>query len=159
VLGKEKQVKGKMTLILTCLTVAATVALLATPPVRARASSPHRPAHATLARELRSMTGPQQLVPNPVRPTGSSKSYFWSDVTIAAAVLMGLLIFGLWGDRAVGGVIFGIELLCVGAAWMTRNVPSHAFARYRRRLLPNMRSARVEHGTNDSSPSGPNLSR
>jgi hypothetical protein len=128
-------VKGKTILSLTCLTVAAAVALLATPPVQARAAnSPNRPAHAAMAQKVRSVTGPQHLVVNPVRPTGSGKSYFWSDVSIAAVVLTAFLILGLWGDRAIGGVIFGMQLFWMGAAWTIRNVRPHAFGRYRRRL-------------------------
>jgi hypothetical protein len=149
-------VKGKMTLNLKCLTVTAAVALLATLPVQAgAANSPHRPARAAVASEFHSVTGPQHLVLNPVRPTGSGKSYFWVDAGIAAAALTGFLALGLWGDRAVGGVILSIQLLCVGAAWATRTVRAHAFTRYRGRLSPNTGGARAGYSTHDSSPSGP----
>jgi hypothetical protein len=50
-----------------------------------------------------------------VRPTDAGKSYFWADAGIAAGVLTGLLMLGLWGDRAIGGAIFGMQLLCMGA--------------------------------------------
>ena len=67
--------KGKTTLNLKCLTVTAAVALVATLPVQAgAANSPHRPARAAVASEFHSVTGPQHLVLNPVRPTGSGKS-------------------------------------------------------------------------------------
>lgn len=135
--------KGKTTLNLNCLTVAA-VALLAILPVQAEAAnSPHRLARATLENELRSVTGPQHLAPNPVQATASGKSYFWADAGIAAALLAGFLALGLWGDRAVGGVIFGIQRLCVGLALPIRKVRAHASARSRGRLSPNMGRARA----------------
>ena len=135
--------KAKTTLNLKCLTVAA-VALLAILPVPAgAANSPHRPAQATQESELRSVTGSQHPAPNPVQPTGSGKSYFWADAGVATALLAGFLALGLWGDRAVGGVIFGIQCLCVGAAWPTRRVRAHASARSRGRLSPDMGGARA----------------
>ena len=126
--------KGRTTLTLKCLTVAAAVALLATLPVEAGpASSPHRSSRAPLTSDLHSTTGAQ---PDPVRPTGSGTSYFWADTSIAAALVTGLLVLGLWGDRAVGGGIIGIQLLGATAARGARKVRAHAFARYRGRKTP-----------------------
>ena len=41
------------------------------------------------------------------------------------------MALGLRGDRAVGGVIFAIQRLCVGAAWPARKVRAHTSARSR----------------------------
>src|SRR5262249_16029757 len=119
--GKEQQVKGRTT-CLGCLIVAAAVALLAPFPVQAGAANPHRLARVTPAGENRSATGRQDPGQNAAPPTDAGHSYFWADAGIAAAVLAGLLVLGLWGDRAVGGVIFGIERLRVGAARTTSKV-------------------------------------
>ena len=135
--------KAKTTLNLKCLTVAA-VALLAILPVQAgAANSPHRRAQATQESELHSATRSQHAGLKPLQPTGSGKSYFWADAGLAAAFLVGFLALGLWGDRAVGGVIFAIQCLCVGLAWPIRNVRAHASARSRRRLSPNLGRART----------------
>ena len=135
--------KARTTLNVKCLTVAA-VALLAILPVQAgAANSPARPARATQESELRPVTGSQHPAQNPVRPTGSGKSYFWADAGIATALLAGFMALGLWGDRAVGGVIFGIQCLCVGAAWPARKIRAHASARSRGHLSPNMGRARA----------------
>jgi hypothetical protein len=113
-------VKGKIA-HLKCLTLAAAIALLAIFPLQAgAANSPHRPARAPLASEHRWVTAPQRLVPNPVRPGGSGKSYFWEEAGTAAAVFAGLLALGLGGDRAVSGLIYAIQVLCVGAARAVR---------------------------------------
>jgi hypothetical protein len=143
---------GRTTLNLKCLTVAAAVALLATLPVQAgAAASPHRSVRAPLTSGLRSTTGAQ---PNPVRPTGSGTSYFWADASIAAALVTGLLVLGLWGDRAVGGGILGIQLLCASAARGARKVRAHAFARYCGRTAPNTGRARLGYSSRRSSPTG-----
>jgi hypothetical protein len=136
-------VKARTTLNLKCLTVA-TVALLAILPVPAgAANTPHRPAQATQESALRSVTGSQHPAPMPVQPTGSAKSYLWAEACIATALLAGFLALGLWGDRVVGGVIFGIQFLCLGVAWLTRNVRTHTSARSRGRLSPNMGGVRA----------------
>ena len=133
--------KGRTTPNLKCLTVAA-AALVAMLPVQAEATnSPGRPARATVESELRQVTDSQHPAQSPVRPTGSGKSYFWADAGIAGALLAGFLALGLWGDRAVGGIIFGIHSLCVVAAWPARRVRAHASARSRGRLSPNMGAA------------------
>lgn len=135
--------KGRTNLNLKYLTVA-TAALLALLPVQAvAANSPDRPARATLESERRPVTDSQHPVLNPARPTGSGRSYFYEDVGIAAALLAGFLALGLWGDRAVGGIIFGIQCLCAGAAWPARKIRAHAFARSRGHSSPNMGRARA----------------
>ena len=134
---------ARTTLNLKYLTVAA-VSLLAFLPVQAKAAdSPHRPARVTVKNELRSVSGSQHLVPNPMRPMGSGKSSFWVDAGITAALLAGFLALGLWGDRAGGGVILAVQWLCVGLAWATRKVRAHAFARSRGRLSSNLDKARA----------------
>ena len=140
--------KRRTTLTLKCLTVAAAVALLATLAVEAgAATSPHRSVPAPVTSVLRSTTGAQ-----PDRPTGSGTSYFWADASIAAALVTGLLVLGLWGDRAVGGGIIGIQLLGATAARGARKVRAHAFARYRGRTTPSTGSARLGHSSRRSSP-------
>ena len=135
--------KGKTTLNVRCLTVAA-VALIAILPLHAAAANSRpRPAQATQESELRSATGSPHAGPKPVQPTGSGKSYFLVDAGIATALLVGFLALGLWGDRAVGGIIFGIQCLCVGAAWPARKIRAHASARSRGHSSPNMGRARA----------------
>jgi hypothetical protein len=81
------------------------------------------------------VTGSQHTGPNQ-RPHSSGKSYFWAEASIAAGVLAGIFVLGLWGDVAIGGVILGLQLLCAGAglaARKLRGVPAkkqvHAAAR------------------------------
>ena len=135
--------KAKTTLNLKCLTVAA-VALLAILPVQTgAANSPHRRAQATQESELHSATRSQHAGLKPLQPTGSGKSYFWADAGLAAAFLVGFLALGLWGDRAVGGIILGIQCLCAGAAWPVRTIGAHAAARFRGHSSPNLGRARA----------------
>ena len=45
----------------------------------------------------------------------------WREAAIGAGTLLGILLFGLWGDVAVGAVIFGVAILLgAGATLVTR---------------------------------------
>ncbi len=68
------------------------------------------------------MAGPQQLGPNQVQSKGSGKSYFLTEASVAAAVLTGFIVLGLYGDAAIGGVIFGMQFACASAARAARKV-------------------------------------
>jgi hypothetical protein len=99
--------RSRRSLVLKCLTAAIAVALLAAPTVRA-ATADSRPV--------------TRAKPAMVQPTGSAKSYSWSDAAVAGGVLAGIVVLGLWGDVAIGGAILGIQLLCAGAAIAARRV-------------------------------------
>jgi hypothetical protein len=111
---------------LKCLTAAVAVALLAAPTVQAAAANSRPVTRDGLATELRSVTAAQHVEPKHAQLNGSGKSYFWTDAAIVGGVLAGILVLGLWGDVAIGGVILGIELLCAGAAIAARRVSAHA---------------------------------
>jgi hypothetical protein len=53
---------------------------------------------------------------------GSGKSYFLTEASVAAAVLTGFIVLGLYGDVAMGGVIFGMQFACASAARAARKV-------------------------------------
>jgi hypothetical protein len=115
--------RARRSLDLKCLTVAVAVALLAAPSVQAAATNDVRePARTGSRTELHSVTAPQHPGPS----NGSAKSYFWTEASITAAVLAGIVVLGLWGDVAIGGVIFGVQLLCAGAALPARKVVARA---------------------------------
>jgi hypothetical protein len=107
--------RSRRPLQLKCLTAAVAVALLAVPTVQAAAATSHPVVHSVTV---------QHVEPNQVQPSG--KSYFWSDVAIGAGVLAGIVVLGLWGDVAIGGLIVGIQLLCASAALGARKVAAHA---------------------------------
>jgi hypothetical protein len=109
-----------------CLTAAVAVALLAAPTVQAAASNLPVRASAGPTTELRSGAGPGHPRPSHVRTNDSAKSYFWREASITAGVLAGIFALGLWGDVAIGGVIFGIQLLCAGSARAARKVGARA---------------------------------
>jgi hypothetical protein len=107
---------------LKALTVAAALALPAATTVGAAAANGlPGPAPGPTA-ELPSVSGPQQLGPNRVQPKGSGKSYFLTEASVAAAVLAGFIVLGLYGDVAIGGVIFAVQLACASAARAARKV-------------------------------------
>jgi predicted lipid-binding transport protein (Tim44 family) len=106
---------------LKCLTAAVAVALLAAPTVQAAAAG-----SGPVMRRLHSVTAAQHVEANQVQPNGSGKSSFWSDAAIAGGVLAGILVLGLWGDVAIGGLILGLQLLCAGAALCSRKVVARA---------------------------------
>jgi hypothetical protein len=114
--------------MLKCLTAAVAVALAA-PAVQAAASS-LPVARGGVARELRSATPTRHADPKQGQPDG--KAHFWSDAAIAGGVLAGIVVLGLWGDVAIGGVILGIQLLCAGTAIAARKASAHARGASRR---------------------------
>lgn len=107
---------------LKCLTAAVAVALLAAPTVQAGAAS-SRP---VMRAGLHSVTAAQHVEANQVQPNRSGKSSFWSDAAVAGGVLAGIVVLGLWGDVAIGGLILGLQLLCAGAASGARKVVPRA---------------------------------
>jgi hypothetical protein len=106
-------------LVLKCLTAAVAVALLAAPTLKAATGGGP-------ATELRPMPAAQQVEPSQIQPSGSGKSYFWSDAAIAGGVLAGIVVLGLWGDVAISGAILGIQLFCVGWAMAVRTVGAYS---------------------------------
>jgi hypothetical protein len=119
--------RSRRPLELKCLTAAVAVALLAAPTVQAGAANSRPVTGSGLATEPRSVTAAQHVEPTKqAQLNGSGKSYFWTDAAIVGGVLAGILVLGLWGDVAIGGVILGIELLCAGTAIAARKVGAHA---------------------------------
>lgn len=119
--------KGRKTSIsLKCLTLAAAIAVLAAPPMQARAATGvGGPVTTRLTTEASSVTGSRHLNPNQ-GPRHGGKSYFWPETGIVAGVLAGTLLLGLWGDVAIGGIIFAVQALCEGAATAARKARAHA---------------------------------
>ena len=119
--------KGRKTSInLSCLTLAATIAILAAPTMEARAATHvSAPVTSRLTTEASAVTSPPHLNPNQgTRP--AVKSYFWSETGTVAGVLAGILVLGLWGHVAIGGMIFAVSALCEGAAKVARKAGVHA---------------------------------
>jgi hypothetical protein len=113
-------VKGRKTsLSLECLGLAAAVAVLSAPMVQARAGS----AMTGLSAEGRAASvtvGSHNLARTQLHPKQNSASHFWADAGILAGVLAGIVVLGLWGDVAIGGVIFGVAALGAGALLTAR---------------------------------------
>jgi hypothetical protein len=61
----------------------------------------------------------------------SGVSYFWEEAGIAAAVLTGFVLLGLWGDLAIGGLVWGIGALIAGASVIARNADSYVRQAFR----------------------------
>jgi hypothetical protein len=114
----------KTSLNLKCLTLAVALAVLATQTVQAGAATNVRESATTgLRAEGRAANGkasPQHLARNQLRPKQSTASYFWAEAGIAAGVLAGFVVLGLWGDVAIGGLIFGVWSLGAGAVLTAR---------------------------------------
>lgn len=113
-----------MSLDLRCLALAVALAALAAPTLSATAATSVRGSATTAlhaeGRAAIGKAGPDQLALEQLRPKQSSASYFWADVGIAAGVLAGFVVLGLWGDVAIGGLIVGVALLGSGAALIGR---------------------------------------
>ncbi len=108
---------------LKALTVGVALALPAAPTVgSAAANGLPGPAPTGPTTELPSVAGPQQLGPNRVQSKGDGKSYFLTEASVAAAVLAGFIVLGLYGDVAIGGVIFAVQLACASAERAARKV-------------------------------------
>jgi hypothetical protein len=121
---KGVEVKGRSTsLELKGLALAVALAVLAAPTVQARAAtSVPRSVTTALRAEERATIGKadrRQVAREQLRLT-SSASYFWADAGIAAGVLAGFVVLGLWGDVAIGGLIVGVALLGARAALIAR---------------------------------------
>ncbi len=103
---------------LKCLALALALAGLAAPMVQARAAT-KMPATATnvpgtattFLRADGAASGSDQFAWKQLSRKGSSTSYFWAEAGIAAAVLVGFVVLGLWGDAAIGGLIFGVVVV------------------------------------------------
>jgi hypothetical protein len=123
-------VKGrKISLNATWLTLAVAFAVLAAPTVQARAATNGPGTAMTVLRPNGAAGGqasPDQLARKQLLPKQGSASYFWAEAGVAAAVLAGLLMLGLWGDLAIGGLIVGVGLLASGAALIARKASLRA---------------------------------
>lgn len=117
------------------LTIVVTLAVLAAAPVHATAASTIRGSASTVVRGELAGTGRKadspQLTRNQLPPKLPSASYFWIDAGVLAAVLAGLVLLGLWGDVAVGGIVFGIWVIAAAVCLAIRKAYvhiRHAFA-------------------------------
>jgi hypothetical protein len=57
----------------------------------------------------------------------------WQEAAIGGGILLGILLFGLWGDVVVGGVIFGAAVLLGLAATLATRTLRRAAPRKERR--------------------------
>src|SRR5262249_4998259 len=116
--------RTKTSLSLKWLAIALTLAVLAAPTVRARAAGSIRGSATTASLREVPTAGPKagsrHVIQNQYPSKRSTASYLWAVPGIAAAVPAGLLLLGLWGDVAIGGVLAGIVLLTAGAGLTVR---------------------------------------
>lgn len=129
--------KGRKTsLSLKCLGLAAAVAVLAAPTLQTSAATNIRGSAMTGPRaegRAASVTvGSHHLARTQPRPKPRSASHFWADAGILAGVLAGIVVLGLWGDVAIGGLIFGIAALGAGAVLTARKVYARGCGAFRR---------------------------
>ncbi len=126
---------GKRSLNLKCLTLAVALAVLAAAPIQARAATSVRgSATIGVGAEGRAASGKATLhfPRNQLRAKQSTASYFWVDAGIAAGVFAGFVVFGLWGDVAIGGLIFGVGVLGAGAVLTARKACARGRQAFRR---------------------------
>lgn len=104
---------------LSCLIVATVVAFLA--PSTAQAARavgvPTAAASTDTARQPRAQ--------DELRSSATGQSYLWDYVVVTGAVLLGLVVLGLWGDVAIGAVIVGICGLAGGAGRIVGKASRH----------------------------------
>jgi hypothetical protein len=117
---------------LKCLTAAVAVALFVGATGQAAAGNSRPVTHGGLATELHSVTAAQHVEANQLQLNGSGKSLFWSDAAIVGGVLAGIVVLGLWGDVAIGGLILGLQLLFAAAALGARKLVARAREALRR---------------------------
>lgn len=74
----------------------------------------------------------------------------WWDAAIWGGALLGIVLFGLFGDLAVGAVIFGIAAVVSGSAALVastgRAIRARAEARTERRRAGEVHSIRIARG-------------
>ena len=121
--------RTKTSLNLMWLTIVVTLAVLATAPVHATAASNIRGSAPTVVRAdvpaASAKAGSRHLTRNQLRPKQASASYFWIEAGILVAVFAGIVLLGLWGDIAIGCVVFGIWVLTAASGLATRKAYLH----------------------------------
>jgi hypothetical protein len=70
--------------------------------------------------------GRQQVTRTQLPLKRRTVSYFWEEAGIAAAVLTGFVVLGLWGDLAIGSLVWGIGALIAGAGLIAHKAGARA---------------------------------
>ena len=118
----------KTFLTLNSLIIVVALAMLVAPTGQARAASgvggSPTSRQYTEIRAANAEAGRQQVTRTQLPLKRNTVSYFWEEAGIAAAVLTGFVVLGLWGDLAIGSLVCGIGALIAGASLIARNADS-----------------------------------
>lgn len=114
----------KTFLTLNSLIIVVALAMLVAPTGQARGASGVGGSPAsrqfTATRAANAEAGRRQVTRSQLHLKRTRVSYFWEETGIAAAVLTGFVVLGLWGDLAIGNLICGIGALIAGAGLIAR---------------------------------------